>query len=97
MRSSPFSVIVFEVKTAFGCASVLKKSSECRWPSRSALPVETEAMSMVASTVESTMDSPVVTFTSKVENEPLTFEMARWRTEKVSSEWVGSLVQVPAT
>ena len=78
--------IAVDSKTALGCASVLKKSSECRWPSRSALPVEIEAMSMVAVTFESTMASPVTSVTSNVENEPLTFEMARWRTEKVTSE-----------
>ncbi len=51
---------------------------------------------MVASALVSARVSPVVTVPSKVSNWPRTL-VIRWRTVKPTSEWLGSMVQVPAT
>ena len=50
----------------------------------------------VAAMVASEGFSGAVTVTSNCSNEPLTLLMARWRTENVISECVGSSFQVPA-
>ena len=52
---------------------------------------------MWASTLESSGFSPMVMVPSKVLKEPLTLLTIRCRTLKPTSEWTGSMVQVPAT
>ena len=52
---------------------------------------------MVAVTLESRADSPVTMSPLKTLNLPRTLLTIMWRTEKPTSEWTGSMVQVPAT
>ena len=52
---------------------------------------------MVALTLESTGDSPVTISPLNSLNLPRTLLTIMWRTEKPTSEWTGSMVQVPAT
>src|SRR5207248_5034115 len=52
---------------------------------------------MVALTRESSGFSPVVMSPLNTLNFPRTLLTIMWRTEKPTSEWTGSIVQVPAT
>src|SRR2546423_9025955 len=67
------------------------------WLSRSALPVSIELRSIVAVTWDSSGFSPVTTSPLNVVNLPRTLLTIMCRTEKPTSEWTGSIVQVPAT
>ena len=51
---------------------------------------------MVAVTLESSGDSPVTMLPPNEVNLPRTLLTIMWRTEKPISEWIGSIVQVPA-
>src|SRR6476660_9866571 len=55
-----------------------------------------EAMSMVASTEEVRGSSATVIEPVKPVKVPRTFDTIRWRTVKETSEWAGSMFQLPA-
>ena len=80
-----------------GYVSTSKKSAERRWPSRCSWFVVIELRSTSRSTEDSSGFSAVTMLPENSANRPRTFVTTRWRTTKPTSEWAGSMSQVPAT
>src|SRR5580704_4406478 len=80
-----------------GKVSTSKKSADLMCASRCSWPVSIEDRSISAVTVESSGFSPVTISPEKVRNRPRTLLTIMWRAAKPTSEWTGSMDQVPAT
>ena len=78
-----------------GYFSTSKKSADLMWASRCSWLVSIEVASMVARTVESSGFSAVTSVPLKVPKRPFTLLTIMWRTENETSEWTGSICQVP--
>ena len=79
----------FKVKVGYFSSS--RKSALWRWPSRISLPVEMLAACTVASTLEDSIESPMVMVPSNSLKWPRTFEATRCRATKSTLECTGSM------
>ena len=86
-----------ERKVIVGCFSVWKKSSLRMWLSLVSLPVFTELRSTSAVTVEASGSGAVVMVPSNLSKRPRTLLTIMCLTTKDTSEWTGSMLQVPVT
>ena len=68
-----------------------KKSGLVRWPSRSAEPVLTDAVLIVAVAVEASTVSPIVRVPSTSVKRPRTLVTMAWRATKPTSLWEASM------
>src|SRR5829696_5991277 len=81
---------------ASGCVSTSKRSAERRWSSRWRSPDETDAMSIVTSSRESSGRSTTVTSPVTPVKRPRTLVSMKWRPTKATSACPGSIAHRPA-
>ena len=83
------------MKVMCGWFSMSKKSALFRWASRWSSPVVTELRSTLASTVDCSGSSAMVTVPVKSVKRPRTLLIMRWRALKPTTEWLVSTFQAP--